>query len=273
MTEIPEHLLQRSRARKGGGDDAAAGSGGGGAVTPAAESAPASAGPPALVAAAAAVPADKPAAPAPPDPPHIAAAKARKRMPMWAMGLVAALPVWALSYAGTMQQPEVEDPLYVEAAAVYAAGGCAGCHGATGGGGTGYAFAGGEIIATFPSPIDHMVHVARGSQAISGEAYGDPERAGGQRVSGARGSGAMPAQIGALTALELELVVFHERIVLGGDDPASPENAAWVESLREEVESHDGAPIDLDALLACADPAMTPGATGGGTDCPGGGEE
>ena len=192
---------------------------------------------------------------------------------MWAMGLVACLPVWALSYAGTMQQPEVADPLYVDAAEVYVAGGCSGCHGGTGGGGTGYAFAGGEAIATFPSPVDQMVHVARGSQAITGEAYGDPARPGGQRVAGDKGSGAMPAQVGVLSALQLELVVFHERVVLGGDDPTTPENTAWIESLREKLESDDGAAIDLDALLACADPAMTPGATGGGTDCPGGGGE
>lgn len=192
-------------------------------------------------------------------------------MPVWAMGLVAAVPIWALSYAGTMQLPEVEDPLFTEAATLYVDGGCAGCHGAGGGGITGYAFTNGEVTDTFPHPTDQMVHVARGSEPINGEAYGNPDRPGGQRIAGERGQGSMPAQEGTLTQLELELVIFHERIVLGGDDPTTPENSAWIENLHERIAAGDEEPIDLETLLRCANPDMTPGATGeGGPDCPGG---
>ncbi len=274
MTEIPEHLLKRSRARKGGGDDAAAASAGSAVEATGAAVSAAPTGPAALAAAAAATPADKPAAAAPPDPPYIAAAKARKKMPIWAMGLVACVPVWALSYAGTMQQPAVEDLLYIDAAEVYnVTGGCAGCHGAAGAGGAGYAFSNKEIVSTFPNPVDQMVHVARGSAAINGEPYGDPERPGGQRVSGAKGSGAMPAQKDALTQVQLELAILHERIVLGGDDPTTPANVSWIESVRTKLEGGDTSPVDLDLLLSCADPTMTPGATSDNpdrTDCPGG---
>lgn len=274
MTEIPEHLLKRSKAAKsgatgGGGDDD--GGDATAAVEPAAAAAaPVATGPAALAEAAAATPADKPVPAPDPDPPYIAAAKARKRMPIWAMGLVAALPLWAISYAGTMQQPEVEDLLFVDAAEVYQAGGCAGCHGAGGGGGTGYQFTNGEVIATFPEPIDHMAHVARGSAPILGLRYGDPERPGDQRVSGDRGSGAMPAQAGGLSVLELELVVFHERAVLGGEDTSDAAYLEWMESMRERLEAgEDGGEIDVAALVACADPAYTPGGGGGGEDCPG----
>ena len=125
-------------------------------------------------------------------PPFVAAALTRKKIPLWVLPVIAALPVWAYSFAGTMQQPETEDELLIEAAELYTA--CSGCHGGNGGGGVGYALSGGEVLATFPDPIDQMAHVARGSDAILGEGYG-AERADGQRVSGGRGRGPMPAQL------------------------------------------------------------------------------
>jgi mono/diheme cytochrome c family protein len=274
VTEIPEHLLKRSKARKGGGDDPAAPASTGAAVEAAGSAAAApAAGPAALSAAAAAIPADKPAAAAPPDPSYIAAAKARKKMPMWAMGLVACVPVWALAYAGTMQQPEVEDLLLVDAELAYnVEGGCAGCHGAGGGGGQGYAFANGEILATFPTAVDHIAHAARGSAPIAGSGYGDPERPGGPRIAGERGN--MPTQAG-LSLLTLELAVYHERVVLGGDDAESEANLAWAEDLRTRIEAGDEAPVNVEELLGCADPLYTPDATPENRPevCPGGAVE
>ena len=261
MTEIPEHLLKRSRAAKGKGDDAPST-----AVTPAASSAaaaaPAAAGPPAVAAAAAAISPDPAPAAAAPEPHYIQAAKTRKKMPVWAFCIVLALPIWAISFAGTMQEVEVEDELFIESVALYSSSGCAGCHGAGGGGGTGYQLSDGEVIKTFPSPIDMMVHVARGSSAIGGEQYGNPDREGGARVAGDRGN--MPAQIGALTQLELELVIFHERTALGGEEYTSEAYLEWMESMRERIEEGDEHEIEIDKLLACADPASSPGATGEG---------
>ncbi len=282
MTEIPEHLLKRSRAAKGTPDPS--GDSAGSAVESAAPTAaaPASSGPPAIAAAASAIPKDPEPTPEPDLPHYIVAANKRRKLPLWSFLLVGALPLWAISFAGTMQQPEVEDPLFEEASLVYAeTGGCSGCHGAGGGGGVGYKFSEGEIIATFPEPIDQIAHIARGSSAINGEQYGDPERAGGARISGARNQGAMPAMLGVLSMEELELVVFHERAVLGGEDTESEVYLEWIDHLREAAESGEGSPIgdeELELILQCSDPVYTPGASGpgpvdldgdGANDCPG----
>lgn len=275
MTEIPEHLLKRSRAAKGTPEPSGDAAGSAVEATAAAGAAPASSGPPAIAAAAAAIPKDPEPAPEPDLPHYIVAANKRKKLPFWSFLLVAALPLWAISFAGTMQQPETEDPLFEEAELAYTAtGGCAGCHGAAGGGGVGYRFTDGEIIKTFPEPIDMMAHVARGSAAILGQQYGDPNREGGAHVSGARNSGAMPAMAGVLTMAELELVVFHERVVLGGEDTESEIYQEWIEHLREVAEEGGGSPItpeEVDLILSCSNPAFTPGG-GGEFDpeiCPG----
>lgn len=274
MTEIPEHLLKRSKAAKGqatgdagseSSEPAAA------ANTPAAPEA-AGGGAPAAPAAPAPPPVtfpnlDPEPEPPKPEPAYVTASKARNRIPVWALPVVAALPVWALSYAGTMQQPEVEDPVFVESAALYTEAGCAGCHGAAGGGGVGYQLSGGEVLATFPSPIDQMVHVARGSQAIQGETYG----ADGRRVSGESGA-QMPAQIGTLTRIELELVIFHERATLSGENIDQPGYPEWIEHMREQAETGGGEELlddeYVEFLLACANPEITPGATGEGSPDP-----
>lgn len=271
MTEIPEHLLKRSAARRGKapGDDQGGGESqaSGAAVTPAESTGPAQ--PKAIQQAAAAVPRDPEPEPAKPDPPYVQAAKRRKKMPIWAMAIPGLALLWAYSFAGTMQLPDVEDPLFTESAALYSSQGCAGCHGAGGGGGVGYQFSGGELLLTFPEPIDQMVHIARGSAAIAGQQYGDPERPGGARISGNRG--VMP-NYPSITLTELELIVFHERATLAGEDTSSPAYQEWMDHMREAAESGEGSPIDLDLLLSCADPEYTPGASGTPEDpeaCPG----
>ena len=270
MTEIPEHLLKRSKAAKGkstGDADSESSE----SAAPAASESPAA---PVAAGAGDAAPAAAPEGPLvtfpdldpepeppKPEPAFVTAAKSRTRIPVWALPVVAALPIWAMSFAGTMQQPETEDPVLVESAAVYTEAGCAGCHGGNGGGGSGYALADGEVITTFPAVIDQLLHVARGSSAIDGQTYG----ADGRRVAG--GSGAqMPAQAGALTVHELELVVFHERATLSGEDQDQPGYQEWIEHMREDAESGGGEELVDDeyiALLqACADPAVSPDATG-----------
>lgn len=267
MTEIPEHLLKRSRAAKGskaGSDDAGSATTASSAVTPAG-TAPAPTGTPAIAAAAAAIPKDKEPAPATPEPHYVQSARKRNKIPMWALPLVAGLPIWAISFAGTMQQAPVEDLLFIDAAEAYV--GCASCHGASGGGGVGYQLSDGSVLETFPQPIDQMVHVARGSSAIGGEAYG-ATRADGQRVAGELG--VMPAHVGTYSLLELELVVFHERAILSDEDTTSDAYLEWMDDMRERIESGEEAHIEVDDLLACADPAVTPGGGGqSGEDCAG----
>lgn len=229
MTEIPEHLLKRSRERRqatgaSGGDSGGDSAGSTPATTTPSSSAAAApagpAGPPARTAA------PTPAAPPPPKPdaPVVAAYKRRKRVPFWAMAALSLMPVWALMYARavTEQPEEVAGPLGIGAEEY---GTCASCHGAAGGGGAGYAFTGGEVLETFPHIEDMLRYVYHGTQGynLAGiEIYGNPDREGGPHVTGA--FGAMPAQGstvgGALTDYEILGVVCHERYALGGADPS-----------------------------------------------------
>lgn len=224
MTEIPEHLLKRSRERRAasgaGGDDKAAAAPA--ATTPAttSSSAPAAASGPVERAAAPA-----PAGPPPPKPDSavVAAYKARRRIPFWAMVALSALPVWAFLYARAVTQSPVEaaGPLGL-GGEVY--GSCASCHGGSGGGGVGYAFTGGEVLDTFPNIEDQLRFVYWGTSnynIANIEIYGNPERVGGVRITGEKGP--MPAQGeaagGSLHDYEILSVVCHERYALGGADP------------------------------------------------------
>ena len=228
MTEIPDHLLKRSRDRRAalglGGDDA-------GEAAPAAD-APAAATPAPTAAATpaaptgpagrTAAPAPPPAAPPKPDAPYVAAAKRRAKIPFWAMGALSLLPIWGFMYVRALTEaPEtVEGPLGL-GAEVY--GGCASCHGSTGeGSGPFPAFTEGEVLETFPHIEDQLRWVAFGTAAYQSagvEIYGNPEREGGARATGSSG-GVMPAQAGELTDAEILAVVCHERYTLSGADPA-----------------------------------------------------
>jgi len=251
VTEIPDHLLERSKARRalltggGGGDDAPA-------ATASAEVVKAEAAP----AAAAVVAVHEPAAPEPPKPvPHfMKASNERARIPIWAMSIVAALPLWGLVYAGTLKPQVQEREAFAVGAELYVEN-CAACHGAEGGGGTGYAFSGGTILQTFPNRYEQMLHIGRGSAAITGQAYGDPESPE-PRVAGSLG--VMPAFGPAgsgLTQVELELIVLHERRVHGEEDYGDPEseegiaNEAYIDELEERFEAGEEEPIDVPALV------------------------
>ncbi len=245
VTEIPEHLLKRSQAAKAKATGEAAPAD---AAAPAASSAPAVAASAAPAAAAKATPAKAaPAAPPPPkpDPPVIVAAKTRKKIPFWAMATLSLLPIWMFMYARglTPKEQKVAGPLGV-GAGVYTEYACSGCHGAAGEGGAGYAFAGGEVLKTFPHIEDQLRYVYFGTgkyQSAGISVYGNPDRPGGAHVTGARGL--MPnfgaSTNGALTDAQILAVVCHERYTIGGADPTSeyaeeyetwcsPEAPAWL---------------------------------------------
>ncbi len=271
MTEIQEHLLKRPRAAGSKSDGSSSGAPeiSSGDITKLAEQRTGIAddpGTPALSKAIAVTPHDLPPQSETREAPFILAAQARKKMPMWAMFLLGFVPLWAVSFGGTMQLPDVEDALFAEAAEIYSgSGGCAGCHGAGGAGTTvGYQLSDGSVVATFPNLVDQMVHVSRGSDAIKGQAYG-ALWGDARRVAGTRGQ--MPAA-STLTQIELELVVFHERVVLSGEDVSSDEWSEYIADLRARVEAGEGqSPISeefVELLLACADPEITPEATGEG---------
>ena len=221
MTEIPEHLLARSKSRRQAigqeeGGDADAPASPGTAVEAAAAGTPPAATGPAGVAAPTPARAPGPAAPPPPPPkrPEVLAAEGRKKIPIWAVPAVVALPFWAFMYAFTLEPPTggALSPALTEGEHLYSSAGCSGCHGATGGGGVGPAFADGAVVETFADPNQHIQWVALGSDgwlAEVGNTYGDTAKPVG-------GGGNMPAFGASLTEEEIAHVVRFEREVLSG---------------------------------------------------------
>lgn len=214
MTEVPEHLLQRSRDRRsalglGGGDIAAAA-----APKPAAEVAVADSGaaPAASAASAAPAPATQaaPETKAEPVAPYVEAGMRRKKIPVWAMPVLAALPIWAIIYAGTLDKetPKQQGPLAL-GTEVYTAKGCAGCHGGSGGGASGPALT--NLSADFPNPADQLFWVMEGSDGFKAKGLATYSEA--QKPV----KGGMPGWATTLTAEELIGVVRHEREAFSGE--------------------------------------------------------
>lgn len=214
MTEIPEHLLQRSRARR-----SALGLGGDAGDAPTAKPVPAAsaaADKPAESAAAAtpAAPA-APTAPAAPEPlaPYVEAAVKRKKVPFWVIPVLAALPIWALMYALTLDKPTgpAAGPL-AEGPTVY--GSCAGCHGPSGGGvGSFPKLSDGAVVKEFATAADHLYWVMEGTDGFKAAGiatYGTSNKPVG-------GAGNMPGWQ-SLTAEELISVVRYERETLSGEE-------------------------------------------------------
>ncbi len=220
MTEIPEHLLKRSRERRealglsepSSAPTAAPATGASTAVAPAAST-------PATRPAAA--PAPTPPPPPKPPPPYVQAAYRRKRIPWWAMPVLAGLPLWAGVYAFTLEEPSAEADALTLGEEIYTSAGCSSCHGATGGGGSGPAFAGGAIGETFGDFNEQIEWVKLGSAGWPEATYGDADTPVGA-------VGQMPAFEGSLSEEELALVVRYEREVLGGLEP-EPELVALTE--------------------------------------------
>ena len=259
MTEIPEHLLKRSRERRaaigqggdGGGDAAEASTTA--STTPATTQSTAAAAAPAATGPAARAAAPAPDAPKPPkpDPAYVVAAKQRRKVPWWAMATLSLMPVWGFMYvrALTESTEAAEGPLGL-GAEVY--NNCASCHGAAGGGGVGYPFAGGEVLKTFPHIEDQIRYVVYGTEGYNLEGveiYGNPDREGGAHETGARGN--MPAFGNQLEPAEILGVVCHERYTLGGADPASEEYVEeyerWCSEESPVFESAEGGEFELEA--------------------------
>jgi cytochrome c553 len=227
VTEIPEHLLKRSRDRRAGGsgDAAPAASGETSPAVPA-SAAPAKASAP--------KPAPAPKA-AKVDSPVVAAAKDRRKIPFWAMATLSLLPVWAFLYFLAIKPTEkaVEGPI---AKGIEVWGGCAGCHGAAGQGGAGRVLNQGESLKTFPHIEDMLNFVYTGSQAYASagiKVYGDPDREGGAHAPLSYNGNPMPQQGekygGGLTEYEILGVVCHIRYDLAGADPKDEKWAAEYE--------------------------------------------
>ena len=208
MTEVPEHLLRRSKERRAALGLGGADSGDAPSDAPAAASATtAEAAPPAVAQEAAAPPAV--AEPIEEVAPYVEPAIPR-RVPAWVYPVIAVLPFWAFVYFGAFGERESGpvDPM-VLGEQVYQEAGCAGCHGANGqGSGNFPKLAEGETLKTFPDEAEHIRWVETGSAPFKGQPYGDPNREGGQKVAT---TGGMPGFSGSLSAEEIEAVVLYER--------------------------------------------------------------
>jgi mono/diheme cytochrome c family protein len=231
MTEIPEHLLKRSKERRAAltgqpveaDAPAAAASGSAEVVAPAAAAAPARPAP------------QQPAVPPPPKPdiPVVAAAKARKKIPYWAVAGLALLPIWGFMYARALTPaPKVASGPLGVGAVVY--GSCASCHGSGGEGGSGRVLNNGEVLKTFPRIEDQINFVYWGTQgyeAANIAQYGDPNRAGGAHTPRSFNGTAMPGwgegAGGALTDAQILAVVCHERFNISGEAVTSPQFTKW----------------------------------------------
>jgi mono/diheme cytochrome c family protein len=216
LTEVPEHLLQRSRERRaalglGGGDAGgateAAPAATSAAVTPAAAATPAKAAAPVV-----------PAAPPKPAfiPPFVRAAERRAKIPVWALPVIAFLPIWGVLYAQSLSAAPSKELTQLAGGATIFAGKCQSCHGATGGGGAGRPLANGEVLKTFPNIANQLEFVHLGDEGMGSVPYGDPNREGGQHKPPYQGTGVMPT-FKTLTETELLEVVRHERETLSGE--------------------------------------------------------
>lgn len=230
MTEIPEHLLKRSRERRAalGGDESAAADTASSPATPAPAAAPAAATPAPAKAAAPA----KPAAPVvKPDPPYVAAAKQRHKIPWWAMSTLALMPLILFMYIRGLTPEEAHASGPTAAGAEIYASSCQSCHGASGEGGAGREIDNGDLQLTFPKIEWQLNLVYTGSQAHAGEVYGDPNREGGAHIGLQYNGSPMPQQGeaagGGLSDAEILAVVCHERYDLPGSP--DPTDEAWAE--------------------------------------------
>jgi mono/diheme cytochrome c family protein len=249
VTEIPEHLLKRSKERRAaiGGEEA-----------PAAESAPATesaaveaspAAPEPVAAAVAATP--EPALVPEPVRPEVAAAMSRKKIPFWALPVLVALPLWAYVYQATLEPaPTGELTPVEEGGVVYQAAACSGCHGA-GGAGSASVPALTGVLETWPDYRDQMMWVRLGSTGWSEYAntYGATDKP---------VAGGMPAHAG-LDDQELALVVLYERVEFGGLEEGSEEYLALLEVAEGRSTFADVGLGELSAAAGISEDALAAG--------------
>lgn len=221
----------------GGGDGGDTGGESAGSSTPATTESAA----PAPAAAATPAPAE-PAAPvaAAPTPPWVTAAQTRQKIPVWAIPVLAMLPLWGVVYALTLDEPTPTEPGAFELGSeVYNGQGCAGCHGGAGGGQGAVPSLVGDNNpnVVFENPADMVAWIALGTtgfQSLGLDTYGNGKPVG--------GNGNMPGWMDSYTAEQLMSVVLHERYTLN-DDEFDPE--IWAEGEFEETLESYEIPADM----------------------------
>ena len=257
MVEVPDYLLERSRQRRAELTGAAPEGGEAAADAPAAAAAaPVAAAP--VPAAPVPIPEAAPPPPPEPDPPYVQAANERKRMPYWAMSVMAFLPLWAIFYVGMLEPPDSDELILADnGATVYST--CASCHGADGSGtATGRQLSDGELLLTFGTEpgFDGLAHHlswvylgTSGTKRLGLDIYGNPNRPGGPREVDSFASGM--SGFSNLSLEDLVSVVYYERVVHGGLDA---EKAAHTEEMllalvADAPTFETGSPDEISALL------------------------
>lgn len=154
---------------------------------------------------------------------------------MWAVPVLIFLPFWAIIFAGTLESPERDSEIIALGREVYDdSGGCAGCHGAEGGGGVGPALSNGEVMATFGDWRDHVIWIVNGSPAEPGTPFGD------QNEPSLGAANGMPAFGDDLSAREILAVTYFERVEISGADEAD------LHGLEELFEAEEVVPPQFD---------------------------
>lgn len=215
MTEIPEHLLKRSKERRAaiGGEDAPEGDApAGAAVEATAAAAPAEVAPAAMP--------EPVAEPPKPVRPEVAAALSRRKVPVWAMPILALLPIWAYVYQATLEPPPAPNDTPLSLGGQEYSSGCASCHGAAGQGVSGPALTG--VLETWTDFRDHAMWVKLGDANWPAAVYGDTDKT--KRTG-------MPDHLSWSDA-ELAQIVLYERVTFGGMAEDS-EEAAKLNAIAE----------------------------------------
>ena len=91
---------------------------------------------------------------------------------------------------------------------------CSVCHGPNGGGGAGPALAGGSVVATFSSCVDHIDWVSLGFDGWESSNYGDNNTPVG---------GGMPGFASIVEAGDVVAAVLYERVAFGGQELTAAE--------------------------------------------------
>ncbi len=265
MTEVPEHLLERTRQRRmalglpvsGGGDAPAAGGAPAATATAVADesAAPAVIDPAVATAIAETPTSDVEVAPASP---AVMAAQSRRKAPWWAITALVALPLWAFFYANSLERPVSEPTLIANGRALFSEKGCSGCHGANGeGAGAGPALT--EVHESFPEPERMALWIRLGTAGWIDTFGADvPYGAQGRLVGDTRGTGAQMPGFGTtqLTDLELlEIIMYvrhgiNEEIPIVGAEPSDPAEADSLEDYELVLVDEEGLPLVDDEFMA-----------------------
>ncbi len=248
MTEIPEHLLKRSKERRAaiGGEDAPTED-----SAPAGEAVEAAPAAPVEAPAAAAVAVPEPAPAPKPVRPEVAAALSRRKIPFWAMPVLAGLPLWAYVYQATLEPAPTGELTPVQAGGeVYVSAACTGCHQA-GGGGTGSVPGLTEVNETWPDFRDHMMWVRLGD--VGWKDYSDTY-----------GANAKPATSGmpdhpSLSDEELAQVVLYERVEFGGMPEEGEEYEMLLAIAEGEMTFEEAGLGEVSAAVGVDEANLAPG--------------